>query len=689
MSAQALGLNVLSDLDIYVHTSKVGKLIEQLTELMHIGYDKIKVKSNYGPSSDFLRRNNIVCVFRIDTNFVADERLSNFNGRIDVMAVAEECPLVDVVKNFDLTCCMYYDDGDGVKFALNPDFEVNACKIAYLMPAYYKDVAQGSKLMRYRLQKYHERMKAGGFELQVCTLPCGLSVEVLTPLTLAHMSLQDLEILDMNYVGPNTISVYHAAISIGLNSRDMIDLLEEHGVKLDGDSLIRYLTHSKKVAPLLSGVVGPTLHGQIARLLLKTRHYQGVAFDKVNIEIPSNLPPFEQKHQELYRDAIDLLVKSVSSAPHESITLPFLRDTYDYKWIAAFVAIQDQMRKSGTPLYSKDNALISMNECMKSLKCSKSEKKKAMRKVGSSSRFTDVLVPPMIQRHDAAVRNMDMKNTCDHPMKLVHFITDGAMADGTPDEQFVAEATLFTHDVIYTHKDVDWYWAPESWKNLIRVDIDWPAGSPYYDFCHYDTEAGNVCILPPAMWRVKEEITPPENSYFAKAVIIAPVRLFFDVVAPQLNCPIIVDTTELCTYLYDDFVAPSQQSADLQYTLTKEAIFFKDKCTDNYDRRGLLIRSHPDRPGGDSEKFKEISNCKGIDDRFAQDLLKNLHFIRNVNTVRSNTCPNLRYNTPFIRLTDKRAMPTASLPQFRRAEESIQLCTARGLLSFASSFAHS
>jgi hypothetical protein len=53
-----------------------------------------------------------------------------------------------------------------------------------------------------------------------------------------------------------------------------------------------------------------------------------------------------------------------------------------------------------------------------------------------------------------------MSPKCGLEMYLYHYITDASV----PKTVFSEGNYIFTHDVIYAHKEVDWYWADESVK---------------------------------------------------------------------------------------------------------------------------------------------------------------------------------------------------------------------------------
>jgi hypothetical protein len=175
----------------------------------------------------------------------------------------------------------------------------------------------------------------------------------------------------------------------------------------------------------------------------------------------------------------------------------------------------------------------------------------------------------------------------------------------------------------------------------------------------------------------------------------------------------IIDPNALCVYLYDSQVLKQTLSIDsvnptnleLSFQLTSTAEFFKRKCADNFDRRRSRIAFHPDKPGGDSDKFIEIGQCESIEKRFPQDLLRNLHFVHDITKFRGNICPNLNMNILFfdlrqvdppsvdsattsflegesLRIEDKRSGGAESADGETRAEASLHGHTVRSLLAF-------
>lgn len=150
-----------------------------------------------------------------------------------------------------------------------------------------------------------------------------------------------------------------------------------------------------------------------------------------------------------------------------------------------------------------------------------------------------------------------MSHTCTYPMNLFHYITDQSGANNV----FNPNEYIFTHDVVYAHKDVDWYWGGDSGIKPTKVNIIWPAGVPYYDWCHYKEILGNVCILPPAMWQVVEVHPTMDNSYLAYEVTITPKVLFVKHVEDLTSAILVCDPVILTEAIYTKTPEPSQKSA--------------------------------------------------------------------------------------------------------------------------------
>ena len=230
-----------------------------------------------------------------------------------------------------------------------------------------------------------------------------------------------------------------------------------------------------------------------------------------------NLVPFQRKRYESAVHVIEVLFELVNDA-HKS------KDARIAPQLLQFQLEEDLQKKLNLfsiamkerHLHETNNTLVSAHHCLKN--CIATDK--TSNKSGSSSRFCNVCVPFLIATSETHARNQDMTHVCSEIMNLYHYILDDSIC-----VDVFKKGHVFTHDVIYAHKNVDWYWSGNSGKKPTKVIIKWPANVPYYDWCHYKDTLGNVCILPPAMWRVLEE---PRMTigYLLYEVTIEPSLLF-------------------------------------------------------------------------------------------------------------------------------------------------------------------
>ena len=157
-----------SDIDIYVPEKHFNSLITDIQLLggdiyqfnrdfpifmsdfnnlsIHSGCKSFIVSSEY--DSSFFKKNNIK--FKVEVNFK--------KIKCDIMVVGNNKTVLDVVKNFDLTCCqLWYNgktfDGTHIKQTLN--------KQTYLNADYVMSLMNGNDFIKNRLGKYTSR----GFEV--------------------------------------------------------------------------------------------------------------------------------------------------------------------------------------------------------------------------------------------------------------------------------------------------------------------------------------------------------------------------------------------------------------------------------------------------------------------------------------------------------------------------------------------
>ena len=136
-----------SDIDIYVHQSRLHEIIEFLVD---IKFNVLTVHTAPPYDTSFFRRNNIkgrVALFR--------PREHHSRSLIDVMIIPDEIPLLRVIENFDLTFCSVWYDGRTIN---GSDLEGAVEKRGELRHDYVLSLLNNfNKFIVNRLKKYRSR----------------------------------------------------------------------------------------------------------------------------------------------------------------------------------------------------------------------------------------------------------------------------------------------------------------------------------------------------------------------------------------------------------------------------------------------------------------------------------------------------------------------------------------------------
>ncbi len=138
----------VEDLDIYVNIKNAIPIRDFISnfceDVYHKGCDDLYCNS-------FLHKNRIYKVVR----FIIDE-----TKHIDIMYVYNNKPIMEVINNFDLTCCQSWFDGENI-FTSHPEtIETNKC---YMNQDYVKSLTLGNRFIEERLRKYTNR----GFNISI------------------------------------------------------------------------------------------------------------------------------------------------------------------------------------------------------------------------------------------------------------------------------------------------------------------------------------------------------------------------------------------------------------------------------------------------------------------------------------------------------------------------------------------
>ena len=162
-TANSSGFVTLQDIDIYVNTKNayhIRNFINNRIKNTSSNYG-IKLKSNRMEDSyceSFLSKNRIQRVVNFLSYRNYDESAARLN--IDLMYVRDSQPLEEVVKNFDLSCCMNYYDGNQIKSFF---LEETLRKEMILGKDYHGMLVSNNRFTATRIRKYMQR----GFRLRV------------------------------------------------------------------------------------------------------------------------------------------------------------------------------------------------------------------------------------------------------------------------------------------------------------------------------------------------------------------------------------------------------------------------------------------------------------------------------------------------------------------------------------------
>ena len=147
---------ISNDIDIYVPCKNLKDFNRPIAKL--IGANSIKVTTATSYCLSFLRKNGIRSVQTLRMIDSYDERdpdnmqdLGERNRTIDIMGVRNSNSPLNVVKNFDLSFCQIWYDGNMV-YATHPDHIRN--KSGFLQKEYIPAYLNNNMFIKRRIQKY-------------------------------------------------------------------------------------------------------------------------------------------------------------------------------------------------------------------------------------------------------------------------------------------------------------------------------------------------------------------------------------------------------------------------------------------------------------------------------------------------------------------------------------------------------
>lgn len=141
------------DMDIYVNIKNVKPIRKFLCSLIQNTGKVVFLKNKTGYCNSFLYKNKIKQVVTFE--------IPEINLKVDLMYVRNSQPLKNVVKNFDLSCCMNYYDGTEL-CVLDESENLFQNKMT-LNPEYFNSLITGNKFTLNRINKYLKR----GFSIEI------------------------------------------------------------------------------------------------------------------------------------------------------------------------------------------------------------------------------------------------------------------------------------------------------------------------------------------------------------------------------------------------------------------------------------------------------------------------------------------------------------------------------------------
>jgi hypothetical protein len=567
-----------STLKLFVKSSKLRDVVTAITKRLEADKERftIVVATKYNEHHS-LKQFGMICCF----NFVTTE---TEHRTIDVFVVAEDTKLHDVVRSLKLV--MYYD-GNACKDterivdanqSHKPNFHT---KCVDILTSHYDDY-DGCENVREMLWVLGKRVEDDVFP--------------------ENRSLKELEIMEMpeDVFGLFYDNIYEFVTEVDQSADDLATLIQENDTNLNVEVVLTFLLQRKAYIPVILNLLDITMRPYAARILNKFNIPLAVGakdreqdFDKLlekareafkYVATETDIPPFEKSRFERAVLVLAALRDAVKKAHTTELTQVSLEPLNEK--LTEFVS-----SVKNTHLHPTKGTIVSANSCMTNCQGNPDNKRG---KTGRSSRFCDVFVPFLVitsNQDGNHFRNQDMSHICRLEMYLYHYITDASV----PKTVFTEGNYIFTHDVIYAHKEVDWYWADESVKPA-KINIRWPAGAPYYDWCHYKDILGNVCILPPAMWVV--ETIEKTKGYLEYEVTISPKILFMSRDLQEDLQPLAIshnlfqslpissslftsDPLFITTEIYDRVEETTASSKHIAYSITyKNNIFdmYKKNC---------------------------------------------------------------------------------------------------------------
>lgn len=534
---------VVNDVDIYVHpnggVNLLNYLVESSKEIVYGGG-----AFTYGKAG-FMTQNHILIRYCLKVRDVD----------VDVMFVDPFVEISDIIRHFDLSCSMFSFNGEKVQaeHELANDIIRERPAKFYLMPWYKEYLIKGNWTTLRRIRKYQRRLDttiqlelpdhvAPDPPLKKMYVPRFVTKFLkLVPYKYATVFVDALDNLKRKKRAPmnldlNTMFSGSLQLDLFMEMREeMKTRQQKHPPLLLSLTNVDYLDYFFEDVPLAISV-GQRLRFCYSIILgnyynrdeLIVNYGSLLQTQKKKFEYMLPYMPFYK--QEMLKFNLEV-IKIVERMERGEID--------EWKLMLQLLTDAEKKKSSNNEyLYNPATLILVPHAKSSCVRCVVPENR--LNRGGSSSRFSFALFPFLVtptartegefaDRSYYKPRNT-MRHTCEDQITLYHYDLEGV-------GDFAQGAYTFTHDVLYTHSNPDWYWMSEEEEQgrSVKVIVKWPAFFPMNRYCHYMDEdqqtarKDSVFILPPACWVVEDiYIFAPKETYVQKEVFIRPLFVFLD-----------------------------------------------------------------------------------------------------------------------------------------------------------------
>lgn len=175
-----------SDMDVYV-TTNANAHVNLIEAFQALGFEMLLPTMTPPYDESFMRKNSIAMRVPFMKKIPGEQGLG---VRIDVLVV-HDIPLLQVVTNFDLTCCEIWYDGYEVRVKDETSFQRTRDNVreCFMNPEYVPAYIRGNKFLRARVAKYEAR----GFYIMIPRMDQPLPISFLRKKTASKFLSMDID----------------------------------------------------------------------------------------------------------------------------------------------------------------------------------------------------------------------------------------------------------------------------------------------------------------------------------------------------------------------------------------------------------------------------------------------------------------------------------------------------------------